>query len=175
MEGQAAFFAKFAQLHPDHEAQTACHDEEHDDGLHIIVVNIRRQRRIRPEPAKQVKACIAERRDGRENADPDPFQPELRHKGTRQQHNANSLEQECQPDDDLQHLGRLRIAAGRNALAQQPQVPEAHPPLGRQCKKAGQRDQAQTADLDEQQDHHLAEHRPVRTGIDADEARDAGR
>ena len=30
MEGQAALFATLADLHPDHKAQTACHDQEHD-------------------------------------------------------------------------------------------------------------------------------------------------
>ena len=107
VEGQAALFAPLAQLDPDHEAQAARHDEEHNDGLYIVIVDERHQRRILPEPAEQVKARIAERRDRREDADPDALQPELRHKGERQQHYADGLEQERQPDDDLQHLGRL--------------------------------------------------------------------
>ncbi len=46
---------------------------------------------------------------------------------------------------------------GRDAFAQQPQIPEAHPPPGRQRKETGQRDKAKAAHLNEEEQHCLPE------------------
>ena len=71
------------------------------------------------------------------------------------------------------HDAAVGVAAQR--LGQHHALPQADlTPQGEE-EQTGDGHKAETADLDEQQDHHLAEHRPVRTGIDADEARDAGR
>ena len=161
--------APLADLHPDHKAQTARHDQEHDHSLYIIITDIGSQRGILPEPAKQIEACIAERRDGRECADPDALRTKLRHKGDHQKHHTNDLKGHRQLDHDLQHIGGLRVAAGRNAFSQQPQILKAHPAFGSQRKKAGQGHQAQTAHLDQQQNHRLPKGRELRPGIPHDQ------
>ena len=127
--------APLADLHPDHKAQTACHDQEHDHSLYIIITDIGSQRGILPEPAKQIEARIAERRDGRECTNPDALCTELRHKGDHQKHHTTDLKGHRQLDHDLQHIGGLRVSAGRNAFSQQPQILKAHPAFGRQRKK----------------------------------------
>ncbi|MFR4067896.1 MAG: hypothetical protein ACLT1T_02855 [Oscillospiraceae bacterium] len=71
------------------------------------------------------------------------------------------------------HDAAVGVAAQR--LRDHHALPQADPAPQRKEEQAGDGHETETADLDEQQDHHLAEHRPVRTGIDADEARDAGR
>ena len=55
-----------------------------------------------------------------------------------------------------------------------PQIPEAHPPPGRQRKETGQRDKAKAAHLDEEEQHCLPEKRELRPGVPHDEAGDAG-
>ena len=84
LQRKAALFAPLADFHPDHEAQTTRHDHKHDDGLHIVVVDVGHQGRIRSKAAEQVKACVAESRNGGKNADPDALRAELRHQGGQQ-------------------------------------------------------------------------------------------
>lgn len=174
VEGEPPLFAVLCQLHPDHEAQTTGHDHEHDDSLHIVVVDVRHQRGVGAKPSEEIKACVAKSRDGREHADPHTFCAELRHECEEQQHNAHGLESRRQLDDDLQHLSGLGQAVCRDALAQQPQVAEAHPPPGRQREEAGEGDKAEAAHLNEHQDDHLPEQRKLAPCIPHDEARHAG-
>ena len=174
LQGQPVLFVELADLHPDHKAQAARNDHEYDDRLHIVVVHIGHQRGILPEPAEQVKARVAEGRNGREHADPDALQPELRHKGEQQQQDADAFKQRRQAHHRLQHFLCLRVAVRRDALAHQPQVPEAHAPPHGQCKKAGEGDQAQAAHLNEHQDHGLSEVRELGPGVPHDQTGDAG-
>ena len=174
VEREPPLFAVFADLHPDHEAQTAGHNHEHDDRLYIIIVDVGHQRGIRAEPPKQVETGVAEGGDGCKYADPDAFQPILGHEDEAQQHRAEGFKQSRQRDDDLEHFGGLRHPAGRDALAQQPQIPEAHPPPRRQCEEAGERHQPQTADLDQEQNDRLPEPGELCPGIPDDQAGDAG-
>ena len=118
MQGQTAFLVPLAQFHPDHKAQTAGDDHEYDHRLHIVVVDIGHQRGVRPEPSEQVKARIAEGRNGGEHADPDTLRPELRHKGEHQQQNADAFKHRRQSHNDLQHVFGLIVAVCRDALAQ---------------------------------------------------------
>ena len=174
LQRQAVFFVVLADLHPDHKAQTAGNDHEHHNGLHIVVVHIGHQRGILSEPAKQVKARVAEGRNCRKHTDPDAFQPKLRHKSKQQQQDADALKQTGQTHHDLQHVLCLRVSVCRNALAQQPQVAEAHAPPHGQRKKAGERDQTKAAYLNEQQDHGLPEEGELRPGVPHDQAGNAG-
>ena len=174
LQREAAALAVLAQLHPDHETQAARHDHEHDNGLHIIVVPIGYYGGIRPEASEQVKARVAERRDGRKDADPDALRAKLRHQRKHEQHGTHGLKGRGQPDDDFKHLRGLGKAFGRDAFAQQPQIPEAHPPPGRQRKEAGEGDKAEAAHLNEHQDDHLPEQRKLAPCIPHDEARHAG-
>ena len=174
MQGQAAFLVPLAQLHPDHKAQTAGDDHEHDHCLHIVVVDIGHQRGVRPEPSEEVKARIAEGRNGGEYADPDALQPELRHKGEHQQQNADAFKHRCQPHHDLQHTFGLIVAVRRNAFAQQPQIPEAHAPAHGQRKKAGKGNKTKAAHLNEQQHHCLPEPCELRPRIPHHQTGDAG-
>lgn len=169
VEGETPLFSVLRQLHPDHESQAAGHDHKHDDRLHIVVVDVGHQRGIGPKPPKEVKACIAEGRNSREHADPHALCAELGHEGEEQQHDAHGLEGRCQLDDDLQHLGSLGQAICRDALAQQPQVAEAHPPPGCQRKKAGQGDEAKAAHLNEHQDDYLPKQRKLAPCIPHDQ------
>ena len=174
MEREPPLFAVLCQLHPDHEAQTAGHDHEHDDSLHIVVVDVRHQRGVGAKPSEEVKACVAESRDGREHADPHTLCAELWHECEEQQHDAHGLESRRQLDDDLQHFSGLGQAVCRDALAQQPQVAEAHPPPGRQREEAGEGDKAEASHLNEHQDDYLPEQRKLTPCIPHDEARHAG-
>ena len=174
MKRQLALFGVLAQLHPDHEAQTTGNDHEYDHELNVIVVHIGHQRGIRPEPAEQVKARIAESRNGREHTHPDALRAKLRHKGKQQQQDADALKQGGQPHHDAQHVLGLRVAISRHALAQHSQVPEAHAPPHGQRKKAGQGHQTQASHLDQDQDHRLPEHRELGPGVPHDQTGHAG-
>ena len=174
MQGQAAFFIPLAQFHPDHKAQTTGDDHEYDHRLHIVVVNIGHQRGVRPEPSEQVEARIAEGRNGGEYADPDTLQPELRHKGEQQQQNADAFKHRCQPHHDLQHAFGLIVAVRRDALAQQPQITEAHAPAHGQRKKAGEGNKAKATHLNKQQHHRLPEPCELRPCIPHHQTGDAG-
>ena len=112
---------------------------------------------------------LSEGRNGREHADPHALCAELGHEGEEQQHDAHGLKGCCQLDDDLQHLGSLGQAICRDALAQQPQVAEAHPPPGCQRKKAGQGDEAKAAHLNEHQDDYLPKQRKLAPCIPHDQ------
>ena len=174
MQGQAAFLVPLAQFHPDHKAQTAGDDHEYDHRLHIVVVNIGHQRGVGAEPSEQVKARIAEGRNGGEHADPDTLQPELRHKGEQQQQNADAFKHRCQPHHDLQHAFGLIVAVCRDAFAQQAQITEAHAPAHGQRKKAGKGNKAKAAHLNEQQHHRLPEPCELRPCIPHHQTGDAG-
>ena len=174
MEGQLALFGVLDQLHPHHKAQAACNDHKHDHCLDIVVVDIGHQGGIGPKLTKQVKARIAESRNGREHTHPDALRAKLRHKGKQQQQDADALKQGGQAHYDTQHVLGLRIAISRHALAQHSQVPEAHAPPHGQREKAGQGHQTQASHLDQDQDHRLPEHRELGPGIPHDQTGHAG-
>ena len=174
VEGQLALFGVLDQLHPHHKAQAACNDHKHDHGLDIVVVDIGHQGGIGPKLTKQVKACIAEGRNGGKDADPDALEPKLGHKGQHQQQDACPFKAGRQPHHDAQHVLGLRVAISRHALAQHSQVPEAHAPPHGQRKKAGQGHQTQASHLDQDQDHRLPEHRELGPGVPHDQTGHAG-
>ena len=104
-----------------------------------------------------------------------PAEAELRQEAEKQDQRAHALDRGRAAQDVAHEAHDAAVGVAAQRLGQHHALPQTDPAPQRKEEQAGDGHEAETADLDEQQDHHLAEHRPVRTGIDADEARDAGR
>ena len=161
---------------PDGKAEAADDDKGHNRKIHDRIRRIAAEAAARVHIRQHVEARVAERGDGMEHAVPQrPAEAELRQEAEKQDQRAHALDRGRAAQDVAHEAHDAAVGVAAQRLGQHHALPQADPAPQREEKQAGDGHEAETADLDEQQDHHLAEHRPVRTGIDADEARDAGR
>ena len=158
-------FAPLAQVVPDQKAQTARHDQEHDDALHIPVGGVAHQAHIALSAAQNIKSCIAESRDGQKNRDENALSTVFRNKDRQQQHKAQTLEEGGKLHDYQKQAAGLRHIGGADGFAGQLHGAEADPAAERQREEAGQCDKAQAADLDQADHDCLAEQGEALVGV----------
>ena len=101
--------------------------------------------------------------------------PKLRQKAEEQNERAHAFNCGCAPQDIAHEAHDTAVAVAAEGLRQNHALPQAD--LTAEGKEKQTRDghKAEAADLNEQQNDDLTEHGPVRPGVDADEARHAGR
>ena len=163
------------QIPPGNEAEAAREDERDEDEIHERIRRVRHERAARPLP-EEVKARVAERRDRMEEREPAPLQPTVIPREHRQQQERPeklAAEREEQDEPQLQHdAAELRRRHGllhRTALHETDLAPRGHRHGHRH------RHDAEPADLDEDEQHELTEHRPVERRVLHREPRDAAR
>ena len=140
------------------------------------MVRVVHERASRREDARQVEARIAEGRDGVEDGEPQAArESEVRDEDRRHERRPEELESDRPPEDDAQDPHEAADLRRGHRLLERAPLHEADVPPGEDRQHHGERHHAHAARLDEQEDHQLAEERPVRAGVHRDEARDAHR
>ena len=177
MQAQTTETVLVPHIAPHEKAQSAEHDKHHQRDVHERIL---RPADERPERvvrrAHQVETGVAERRNRVEHAHRDALsEPVQRHEPAGQQHSARTLDGErakqhapCQAHDAAA-VRQIEARAHHHALVQRKCAPQHERGDG------GHGHKAQSADLDEQQDDALAEHRPVHGCADRDESGNAAR
>ena len=161
---------------PDGKAEAADDDECHDRKIHDRIRRIAAEAAARVHIRQHVEARVAERGDGMEHAVPQrSSKPKLRQKAEEQNERAHAFNRGCAPQDIAHEAHDTAVAVAAEGLRQNHALPQAD--LTTEGKEKQTRDghKAEAADLNEQQNDGLTEHGPVRPGVDADEACDAGR
>ena len=98
----------------------------------------------------------------------------LRQEAEKQDERARALDRGRAAQDIADEAHKTAVAVGAERLRDHHALPQADlTPQGEE-EQTGDGHKAEAADLDQDQDHGLPEHGPVRAGIDADEARHAG-
>ena len=166
----------FPHIAPGEKADAAHHDQPHHREVHQRIAHMPGERDIGRSGlcAHQVESGVAEGGDGVEHGVPDAPQPHLRAEPQGQQHGTSSLQQqhgrqdEPGPPDDPAHLGR------RDGLLHHPALLQADPPARQHGNGHSHRHHAHAADLDQQNDHRLAESGPVQRRVLHHQAGDTG-
>ena len=110
-----------------------------------------------------------------ENAVPDPFeQPKLRDKADGKQDRPHSLKNRRALDNPLGQTHHSADLQGVDALLHQPPLLEADFPSQNNGQENANADKAQAAQLNHDQNQHLAEQTPLGPGVHHHQARHAG-
>ena len=155
-----------ANIVPCQKADAAHDDQQHDDDIHQWVGGIRRQRGVqRPGTAENVKTRVAEGGNRVKDRHPYPPQAVVPAKGWQQRQGAHQFYKECPPENkprqahDAAHRRSGDGILHGAALLQRDIFPREHQ------KCYSRRNDAQSADLDQQQNNPLAKRRPIGAGV----------
>ena len=160
---------------PGQKSDAANDNQKHHRDIHHRIAVIGGQRGKRRSGSHQVKACVTEGRDSVEHRQPDTAGALLRHKYRHQRQRAQQFKQEnpfqdkAGKADNAAHLRRGNRILHGTALHQRDPFARSHG----DCHGDG--DNAHAANLNQQQNHHLAKKRPVGCRIVYNKARDANR
>ena len=158
---------------PGQKADAADDDQEHDGDVHHRMVCVGGQGGIGAVGTHQIEACVAEGGNGMENSQPDALQPVFRdehrhqHRGSQQFNEEDALQDKPGEPNDAAHM------MGRDGILHGAALHQGDPLAGGHGDGCSHGDHAHAADLDQQQDHRLPEHRPMGGRVIHDQTRHA--
>ena len=161
---------------PHKKAQAADGNEAHDNPQHQDIPGEARHAGIGPGVASQnVEARVAEGGNTVKNRIPQPpAQAEHGHKAQREERRAGKLQQAGADQRVLHHPYHAGQVVHPQGGGDGKPLGKADAPVQRQKNQGDHAHETQAAQLDQAQDHHLAEGAPVEPRVLNDEARDAG-
>ena len=163
------------QIVPDNESDTACNNQEGYSSYNHPVPLIITKRTILAGVSHQVKAGITKGRNRMKYSIPGTVdQTVLRNKPAGQYNSACPLKNSCADDDFLGQLHHAANLQGVDAFLHKPPLFESDFPSQNNRQENADADKSQSPQLNQHQQHHLAEQAPLGPGICHHQPRHAG-